>query len=150
MWLPKDQYFAKLKDPKWQKKRLEILERDNFTCVICGDDKSTLHVHHRAYLKDRDLWEYADPYFVTLCESCHEYETENMSGVISDLNLISRLYYFSDELHLIAGALFAFDEPGISEVRANIIKFALTEMKDEITKKYFKSLKQKGGKNGKA
>jgi len=25
-------YSEKLKDPRWQKKRLEILSRDNFTC----------------------------------------------------------------------------------------------------------------------
>lgn len=149
MWLPKEEYFAKLKDPKWQKKRLEILQRDNFTCQICGDKKNTLHVHHRTYLQNRDLWEYADTFFVTLCESCHEMETQSMSCEIRDLNTILKLYYFADEIHTITGAILQFDE-GYSEVRANIIKFALTEMKDEITKKYFKSLKKKGGKNGKA
>ena len=30
-------YSEKLKDPRWQKKRLEILERDNFRCQYCGD-----------------------------------------------------------------------------------------------------------------
>ena len=29
-------YTEKLKDPRWQKKRLEILERDNWECQDCG------------------------------------------------------------------------------------------------------------------
>lgn len=30
-------YSQKLRDPRWQKKRLEILERDSFTCQHCHD-----------------------------------------------------------------------------------------------------------------
>ena len=29
-------YNDKLKHPLWQKKRLKIMERDGFMCVICG------------------------------------------------------------------------------------------------------------------
>ena len=43
-------YQEKLKHPKWQKKRLEILQRDEFKCVHCLDGESTLHVHHNMYL----------------------------------------------------------------------------------------------------
>ena len=43
------EYAEKLKDPRWQKKRLEILERDAWVCQKCFDTKSTLHVHHRIY-----------------------------------------------------------------------------------------------------
>jgi len=39
----KEQY----RHPKWQKKRLDILKRDKFTCRSCGDKESTLNVHHR-------------------------------------------------------------------------------------------------------
>ena len=42
-------YKEKLLDPRWQKKRLEILNRDNFTCQCCGDDKKTLNIHHKYY-----------------------------------------------------------------------------------------------------
>ena len=30
-------YSEQLKSPKWQKKRLEIMQRDKFTCQLCGD-----------------------------------------------------------------------------------------------------------------
>lgn len=65
-------YGQKLKDPRWQKKRLKILERDEFTCTICGDDKNTLHVHHEKYIGDP--WEVEDKYLKTVCETCHTNE----------------------------------------------------------------------------
>jgi len=60
--------------PQWQKKRLEILERDNFTCIQCGDKENTLHVHHQYYLKDYKVWEYENQSLITLCSRCHEHE----------------------------------------------------------------------------
>ncbi len=38
-------YAEKLRDPKWQKKRLRIMERDGFVCVECRDERSSLNVH---------------------------------------------------------------------------------------------------------
>jgi len=64
-------YSEKLKDPRWQKKRLEILSRDKFACKICNDEKSTLHVHHLKYLKGKDPWEYPKKDLATLCFYCH-------------------------------------------------------------------------------
>lgn len=65
-------YSDKLKDPKWQRKRLEIMERDEFTCQWCGSSKETLHVHHINYEKGADPWAYGDDNFITLCADCHE------------------------------------------------------------------------------
>lgn len=65
-------YAEKLKDPRWQKMRLEILQRDDFTCRDCGDKESTLHVHHCLYLTGKNPWEYMDSELRTLCMSCHE------------------------------------------------------------------------------
>jgi|APGre2960657404_1045060.scaffolds.fasta_scaffold94149_1 hypothetical protein len=64
-------YAAKRLDPRWQKKRLEIMQRDEFKCTECGDEKSTLNVHHRYYVKNRDVWDYPAFSLVTLCEGCH-------------------------------------------------------------------------------
>lgn len=71
----KSTYSEKLRDPRWQKKRLEILGRDEFCCQLCFDSKSTLHVHHRFYRAGLDPWEYEANALVTLCEYCHEEET---------------------------------------------------------------------------
>ena len=53
-------YSEKLKDPRWQRKRLEVLNRANFSCEKCQDHASTLHVHHKYYVSNRLPWEYPD------------------------------------------------------------------------------------------
>lgn len=65
-------YTEKLRDPKWQRKRLQIMERDSFTCLECGDKSTTLNVHHGCYLPGCDPWDYPDHVLHTLCEPCHE------------------------------------------------------------------------------
>lgn len=65
-------YQEQIKSPQWQKRRLEILQRDKFTCQICGDKKTELHVHHIAYLKGRMAWDYSDKLLATVCSECHE------------------------------------------------------------------------------
>lgn len=64
-------YAQQLRDPRWQRKRLEILSRDNWTCQVCGDTKTTLHVHHHMYNRGALPWEYTDDNFLTVCEPCH-------------------------------------------------------------------------------
>ena len=68
-------YSDKLKDPRWQKKRLSILERDCWACCGCGANETTLNVHHLLYFKNTDLWDYEDRFLLTLCEPCHLFET---------------------------------------------------------------------------
>lgn len=64
-------YAEKLKDPRWQRKRLEVLNRDSFKCRKCGNDKQTLHVHHTGYRNGHEPWEYQGEELLTLCEACH-------------------------------------------------------------------------------
>lgn len=67
-------YSEKLKDPRWQKKRLEVFNRDSFECSNCGNQYSMLAVHHLYYEKDKDPWDYPLEAFKTLCRECHEEE----------------------------------------------------------------------------
>lgn len=62
-------YQKKLQDPRWQKKRLKILERDNWSCTKCGDAENELHVHHKKYTGEPH--EAPDDYLETLCRHCH-------------------------------------------------------------------------------
>ncbi len=66
-----DNYFQLLKHPKWQEKRLRVMENAGFECVYCGSSDKTLNVHHRYYLKGKKPWEYPDEHFDCLCEVCH-------------------------------------------------------------------------------
>lgn len=65
-------YAEQLKSPKWQKKRLEILMRDNFTCKNCGAKDKQFHVHHLFYRSNTKIWDYYDIELLTLCEDCHK------------------------------------------------------------------------------
>src|SRR5574337_755425 len=99
------EYSEKLRDPRWQKKRLQILERDGWACQFCFDDKSTLHVHHKWYIRGRDPWEYHDDCLIALCASCHEEETDAMPR--AEWGLLHALKASgadSDALHMVAAA----------------------------------------------
>jgi hypothetical protein len=64
-------YVLKLKDPRWQKKRLEVFEHNNFTCSGCGATDKTLNAHHPIYEKDKEPWEYPNETLMCLCDDCH-------------------------------------------------------------------------------
>lgn len=84
-------YSEKLKDPKWQKRRLEILERDEWACQVCGDKDSTLHVHHVCYEKDKNPWEYKNHQLITLCDFCHSQEHgDNYSEIWSYIKQLQK------------------------------------------------------------
>jgi 5-methylcytosine-specific restriction endonuclease McrA len=64
-------YADKLRDPRWQKKRLEVMQLDNFTCRHCQTKTQTLNVHHINYERGKAPWEYEASALITLCEPCH-------------------------------------------------------------------------------
>ena len=70
----KESYAEMLRSPLWQKKRLEIMQRDDFTCQHCGCKERELQVHHRVYHKGAKPWEYDDSELITLCDRCHDAE----------------------------------------------------------------------------
>lgn len=71
-------YAELLKDPRWQKRRLEIFNRDLFTCQSCYRNDKTLCIHHMKYVGLP--WECPDKYLITLCEDCHD-EEEDLKSI---------------------------------------------------------------------
>jgi hypothetical protein len=65
-------YLEKLRSPLWQKKRLQVFERDKWTCRTCSATDKTLHVHHVFYRPGCEPWDYPIWAFLTLCADCHE------------------------------------------------------------------------------
>ena len=63
-------YKELLKSPKWQKKRLEVFERDGFKCTSCGDEQTQLQVHHLKYMKNPIEQPIGD--LKTVCKDCYE------------------------------------------------------------------------------
>ena len=88
--MAKQSYAEKLKDPRWQKKRLEIMQRDDWHCCICGDNRTQLHVHHKRYLPGLMPWEYSCDDLMTLCDHCHvTYETIKGFEFVKDVPIDS-------------------------------------------------------------
>ncbi len=78
-------YNSKLRDNRWQKKRLEVMNRDKWTCRCCGvsGDGVVFNVHHAYYESGKAPWEYPTDSLVTWCESCHKL----MHGVLRKINI---------------------------------------------------------------
>lgn len=64
-------YADLLRDPRWQRKRLEVMQAAGWECELCGDDKTELHVHHKHYRKGAAPWEYRRRELQCLCKDCH-------------------------------------------------------------------------------
>ena len=80
-------YSQKLKDPRWQKTRLRVLERDNFTCICCESKQKQLHVHHCYYVSKREPWDYNLNTLVSLCADCHK-STGELVGPAHDICMV--------------------------------------------------------------
>lgn len=65
-------YTDQLKWSQWQRRKLEIFSRDNWTCKQCGATNVILNVHHKEYKKNLKAWEYESELLVTLCKPCHQ------------------------------------------------------------------------------
>ncbi len=115
-------YWQRLQDPRWQKKRLEVLQRASFTCEECRDESSTLHVHHRYYVDGRLPWEYPDFCFQALCRTCHEGkktapENHRLEGSCMFEDWEAGLDYFGDKIF----DMFANEEIGKNFAEAHNI-----------------------------
>ena len=96
-------YSKLLKDPRWQKKRLEIMDRDGFECKACRENSKTLHIHHTTYDKDLKPWEYFNDKLLTLCEDCHKL-----------LHILEKLDYSMDQINLLTNCLSDFEYEDIN------------------------------------
>lgn len=69
-------YSEKLRDPRWQRRRLEVMSAAGFACEQCGCETRTLNVHHLLYRKGAEPWDYSDAELACVCEDCHTAEHE--------------------------------------------------------------------------
>lgn len=64
-------YREKLADPRWQKRRLEVLEYADWRCQICGNNKEELHCHHSYYERGKEPWQSKKGAIICVCHTCH-------------------------------------------------------------------------------
>ena len=72
-------YSEQLRDPRWQRRRLEALNAADWRCDGCHSERRTLHVHHRAY-RAVAPWEYEPSELQVLCDTCHQKAHEFLLG----------------------------------------------------------------------
>lgn len=142
--MSKKTYYQLLKDPRWQKKRLEIFERDEFQCQHCGDRDETLNVHHIAY-NNGDPWDIDSNLLITLCEVCHGEETEAVKETISTLvSTVKECGMMSQQINNLAYAIHSSKINWLFPPNSYILVRLLNNKKCwEIAKKeYYKDLKK--------
>ncbi len=90
------EYLAKLRDPRWQKRRNDVLIRDEYTCQMCGANEShgrNLQVHHAFYSKRFEFpWEYPIETLYTMCEKCHPAAETIKQQIYGSLAYVSPRY----------------------------------------------------------
>jgi hypothetical protein len=112
-----------LKHPNWQRKRLEVLESAGFQCELCEEKEKTLHVHHKRYVKGREIWEYTRQELACLCEDCHA-EHHELHGLLEEV-LASADHFnpYRAALGLVSGymlACYSLDGELEQRVRAKV------------------------------
>jgi hypothetical protein len=127
-------YAEQLKHPKWQKKRLRVLERADFKCQSCLETDKTLHVHHKLYRKGAMAWEYDDNDLAVLCETCHQDETLVRAELAEWLAHLD-----ATDLHMVIGyakALYVNKAWDYEELRGKKIKLDNAEQAEALGKTF--------------
>jgi 5-methylcytosine-specific restriction endonuclease McrA len=116
-------YSEKLKDPRWQKKRLEVLQRDNFACQHCEDKETSLHIHHTYYEFGKDIWDYEKESLITLCETCHYEHTRAVKHIKHNLkNIYSYWLYELEDIVLYCSKMNPNELRQVSKFCQKILK----------------------------
>lgn len=105
-------YVSKLKDPRWQKVRLDVFTRDDWACRICGTKNKTLHAHHTVYHPYAESpWDYDIETIVTLCCDCHADDHCDLKASQANLliELAKRGIWSSYHLDLMCSFLLSTD-----------------------------------------
>lgn len=137
-------YKQKLLDPRWQRRRLQILQRDDFRCTSCGNADDTLHVHHFAY--GVNPWDVDDKHLTTLCSQCHEYEhkhREQAEKVL--LSAIRKAGFLAGSLDCMAEGFEEMQPFHAEEVMASVFKWFLQEpqIMNRLCDMFFEHLSEK-------
>lgn len=123
----RDKYSTKLRDPRWQKIRLQVFERDMWCCQYCFGSEITLHVHHLYYERDKEPWEYPLEALTTLCADCHESETrERPVAENSLLEALRRRGFSAFCVSQLADGFNVMPMVHCEDVVATSIKYSLT------------------------
>ncbi len=103
------EYMTLLQDPRWQRKRLEVLNLDRWACSGCFKTNINLQVHHGYYEADMAPWEYPVDALFTLCDVCHERAEKAKKEVVKSAGRIHPRYHWQ-VIELLREVRERFDE----------------------------------------
>lgn len=83
-------YAQKLRDPRWQKARLAILESAHWKCQECWSGEKELQVHHIFYLTGVEPWDYPRELLMALCMDCHKERQAVEQAIFKNIAVILR------------------------------------------------------------
>lgn len=127
----REAYLKKLRDPRWQKIRLEVFQRDEFSCQHCATTTETLHVHHLYYEKGKEPWEYELDALMTLCEECHEAESAERGP--KEQTLLSTLKRMGWSHEQVLDLAAAFNRHGrVHDFSAGLLEFVIGDASPEL------------------
>jgi hypothetical protein len=144
-------YAEKLKSPEWQKRRLDILNRDNWACQYCTDTKAQLHVHHLKY--SGDPIKEPDENLITACCACHQIISWVKKNQKVDITATTK-YLFPDEneLQIIAAGsnrrlyiFWYYKDSDTIDFRCTVSDGCISRVNDYFFPKPAKSRKKKHG-----
>ncbi len=140
-------YSDKLLDPRWQRKRLQIFERDKWTCRWCNQHNNTLVVHHKDYLPNKEPWEYPDNLLITLCQECHKMEQDRQETEQSLLHHL-RGYFTVLDLAIIDNGLESLEDDFASSetyMLAEVIRWLCsdTNIREELSTRCWEMIQER-------
>lgn len=89
-------YTEKLRDPRWQKKRLQVLEAATWRCEDCKCKDKPLEIHHCYYIRGLEPWQYGGDLLMCLCETCHEFRQGREEAMHVSLGQVLRAIPISE------------------------------------------------------
>ena len=130
--------------PNWQRQRRLALQRDNFTCQICGapERERPHHVHHKQAFRTFNSYEEANQLdnLITLCPPCHRRAELNirmrsgLAGLSYALHNLSPLHLMCDRSDL---GVFAEHQSPFAGGQSVIVFFDLVPAGIGLSKKMF-------------
>lgn len=73
----------KFRDPRWHKRRHEILLRDNFKCQCCFDPEKPVRVRVVIFANGIDPWNLDESGTQTICDECFQLRTDILDKVFN-------------------------------------------------------------------
>lgn len=131
-------YHEQIKHPLWQKKRLEVLELNNFTCSECSNETEELNVHHPFYKRGAMIWDYEAIELQCLCKTCHAKNhiiDEEIKKSLSGLSSSQKMVVFG-YINSMIGPFYQDDEdymPGYVDGVRNNDRYISSLLRQEFT-----------------